>query len=146
MIFVTDRTTQRIQVIDPGTRTIVASVALASTPDYVRYVAPPTGELWVARAGSREANPSLHTADAQTPIPVRQVDRRQGRPEVTVIDSQRQHAYTHLWAGATVAIDLNNRTLVAQWSNGCDGSRGIALDERRGWLFAGCAEGRSCSM
>jgi len=64
-----------------------------------------------------------------------------GGPESLVIDPQRQRAYTHLWAGATVAIDLNNRTLIAQWSNGCDGSRGIALDERRGWLFAGCAEG-----
>jgi hypothetical protein len=42
-----------------------------------------------------------------------------------------------------VAIGLHNRTLIARWPNGCDGSRGIALDERRGWLFAGCAEGKA---
>jgi DNA-binding beta-propeller fold protein YncE len=140
LIFVTDRTTQRLQVIDPATRTIVASVALESSPDYVRYVAP-TGELWVTEPDQEQIE-VFTLPDAQQPMPERAaVIVVKGGPESLVIDPQRQRAYTHLWAGATVAIDLNNRTLVAQWPNGCDGSRGIALDERRGWLFAGCAEG-----
>ena len=66
-----------------------------------------------------------------------------GGPESLVIDPQRQRAYTHLWDGVTVAIDLKNRTSVAQWPNGCGGSRGIALDSAHGWLFAGCAEGKA---
>ena len=31
---------------------------------------------------------------------------------------------------------------LATWPNGCRGSRGIALDADRGFLFAACAEGR----
>jgi hypothetical protein len=140
LIFVTDRTTRRLDVIDPATRAIVASVMLASSPDYVRYVAP-TGELWVTEPDQEQIE-VFTLSDAQKPVPARAaVIVVKGGPESLVIDPQRQRAYTHLWAGATVAIDLHNRTLVAQWPNGCDGSRGIALDERRGWLFAGCAEG-----
>jgi DNA-binding beta-propeller fold protein YncE len=140
LIFVTDRTTRRLSVVDPATRTIVASVALESSPDYVRYVAP-TGELWVTEPDQEQIE-IFTLSDAQKPMPERAaVIVVKGGPESLVIDPQRQRAYTHLWAGATVAIDLNNRTLIAQWPNGCDGSRGIALDERRGWLFAGCAEG-----
>jgi len=140
LIFVTDRTTRRLSVVDPATRAIVASVALASSPDYVRYVAP-TGELWVTEPDQEQIE-VFTLPDAPKPIPKRAaVIVVKGGPESLVIDPQRQRAYTHLWVGATVAIDLNNRTIVAQWPNGCDGSRGIALDERRGWLFAGCAEG-----
>jgi hypothetical protein len=47
-----------------------------------------------------------------------------------------------LWNGKTLAIDLRIRKIVERWSNGCRGSRGIALDEKRGFLFAGCDEGR----
>jgi hypothetical protein len=54
----------------------------------------------------------------------------------------RERAFTHLWNGKTLAIDLRKRKIVERWSNGCMGSRGIALDENRGFLFAGCDEGR----
>jgi len=47
-----------------------------------------------------------------------------------------------LWNGKTLAIDLRKRKIVERWSNGGKGSRGIALDENRGFLFAGCDEGR----
>jgi DNA-binding beta-propeller fold protein YncE len=51
-------------------------------------------------------------------------------------------AYTHLWRGTTLAIDVRGRAITARWPNGCSGSRGIALDAAAGWLFAACAEGR----
>jgi hypothetical protein len=60
-----------------------------------------------------------------------------------IVDHTRQYAYTHLWEGKTVTIDLHTYAIVKQWSNGCNGSRGIALDEKRGFLFAGCAEGKA---
>jgi hypothetical protein len=41
------------------------------------------------------------------------------------------------------AVDLKTRAIVAQWPNGCAGSRGIALDEKQGFLFAGCSEGKA---
>src|SRR6266540_3432258 len=142
LIFVADRTTRRLNVIDPATRAIVASAMLASSPDYVRYVAP-TGELWVTEPDQEQIE-VFTLSDAQKPVPARAgVIVVKGGPESLVIDPQRQRAYTHLWDGATVAIDLKNRTLVAQWPNGCGGSRGIALDSAHGWLFAGCAEGKA---
>jgi hypothetical protein len=31
--------------------------------------------------------------------------------------------------------------VVAEWPNGCAASRGLAVDEARGFFFAGCSEG-----
>src|SRR5438552_16623193 len=62
-------------------------------------------------------------------------------PESMVIDNTRGRAYTHRWQATTVAIDLTSRAIVAEWQNGCAASRGIALDETRGFLFASCSEG-----
>ena len=38
---------------------------------------------------------------------------------------------------AKVAIELKSHKELARWKNGCKGSRGIALDEKRGLLFVG---------
>ncbi|HEX7021698.1 MAG TPA: hypothetical protein VF171_02500, partial [Trueperaceae bacterium] len=69
-----------------------------------------------------------------------------GGPESLVIDNTRGRAYTHKWNGGTVAVDLQTHKRVATWPNGCSASRGIALDETRGFLFAGCAEGKVTVM
>jgi hypothetical protein len=63
--------------------------------------------------------------------------------ESLVIDATRGRAYTHLWGGATVAIDVHTRAIAETWPNGCASSRGIALDEARGFVFAGCDEGKA---
>ena len=65
LIFVADRTTRRLNVIDPATRAIVASAMLASSPDYVRYVAP-TGELWVTEPDQEQIE-VFTLSDAQNP-------------------------------------------------------------------------------
>src|ERR671933_413231 len=69
-----------------------------------------------------------------------------GGPESLVIDAKRGRAYTHLWAAGTVAIDLKSHAIVGQWLNGCVGSRGIALDEARGFLLVGCSEGKAVML
>lgn len=51
--------------------------------------------------------------------------------------------YNNLWAGQTVAIDLKLRKIVAQWPNECHGSRCLAIDEKRGFLFVGCSGGKA---
>jgi hypothetical protein len=103
----------------------------------------PLCQLWVTEPDQQQIE-VFTLPDAQKPMPERAaVIVVKGGPESLVIDPQRQRAYTHLWAAATVTIDLNNRTLIAKWPNGCDGSRRIALDEQRGWLFSGCAEGKA---
>jgi hypothetical protein len=142
LLFAIDRTAMRLDVVDPSAGSITASAHLASSPDYVRYIAA-TSEVWVTEP-DREQIEVFTLPDGKAPVPTHAAAIAvQGGPESLVIDAQRRRAYTHLWNGATVAIDLTSRTIVAQWRNGCDGSRGIALDERRGFLFAGCAEGKA---
>ena len=66
-----------------------------------------------------------------------------GGPESLIIDHSRHRAYTNLWSDSSLAIDLKDRKIAARWPNGCKGSRGIALDEKRGFLFVGCDEGKA---
>ncbi|HWA75370.1 MAG TPA: hypothetical protein VG937_23695 [Polyangiaceae bacterium] len=137
-LYATDRTTRTLVAMDPKTGHLGLRVKLAAEPDYVRFV-PDTRELWVTEpsadqieifALSPEGDPS-----AVATIPV------ENGPESLVVDSVRGRAYTHRWQRSTLALDLRTRAVVAEWPNGCAASRGIALDERRGWLFSGCNEG-----
>lgn len=138
LLFVTDRTTRKLYAADPKTRQIVASAALATAPDYVRYV-PQTNELWVTEPDAQQIEVFALNGDQPTHAALIET---LGGPESLVIDRMRDRAYTHLWGGGTIAIDVHTRSIAAQWSNGCSGSRGIALDEARGFVLAGCAEGR----
>jgi DNA-binding beta-propeller fold protein YncE len=138
LLFVTDRTTKKLYAVDPAARRIVASAPLATSPDYVRYV-PATNELWVTEPDAEQVEVFALDGDQPTHAALIQT---LGGPESMVIDRMRDRAYTHLWGGGTIAIDVHTRAIIAQWSNGCSGSRGIALDEARGFVFAGCAEGR----
>ncbi len=142
-LLATDRTSGRLQVIDPARRAIVTGAALGGHPDYVRWVAP-TSEAWVTEP-DREMIEIFTLAADGTPSPVATIAVK-GGPESLVVDPVRKRAYTHLWDGATVAIDLRTRALVATWPNQCDSSRGIALDEDRGFLFAACKSGKVVSM
>jgi hypothetical protein len=45
-----------------------------------------------------------------------------------------------------VALSVRNRGRIGKWSNGCTGSRGLALDTERGFLFVGCAEGAGVTL
>jgi hypothetical protein len=45
-----------------------------------------------------------------------------------------------------VAIEVRSHSILSTWPNGCAESRGIALDEERGFLFAGCAEGKAVTL
>jgi len=141
LLFAIDRSSKRVDVIDPHTQTIVGFASLSGSPDYVRYVEL-TDELWITEPDQEQIEVfTLPDGDAPTPD-YSTVISIPGGPESLVIDGTRKRAYTHLWAGATVAVDLTTRSVIAQWSNGCSSSRGIALDETRGFLFAGCSEGK----
>jgi len=142
LIFATDRTAQTLLVIDPARRSVVARAELAGSPDYVRWVEP-TGEIWVTQPdgdrieifGLPASGPPVPVHKAFVAVP--------GGPESLVVDPAVARAYTHLWKGTTLAIDVKTRAVAARWPNGCTGSRGIALDAERGLLFAGCAEGKA---
>ena len=141
-IFATDRTSGMLDIVDPRSRKIVSSVKLGGPPDYVRFI-PTTGELWVTQPSNDRieifrlsaGSPPAAEHEAFLSLP--------GGPESLVVDGKGGRAYTHLWKGKTVAIDVKARAVTATWDNGCTGSRGIALDEAGRFVFAGCAEGKA---
>jgi DNA-binding beta-propeller fold protein YncE len=145
LLFASDRSKGLLVVVDPAKRAIVASARLAGGPDYVRFVVP-TGEVWVTEPGAEQIE-FFSIPKTGIPTPVRQgVIHVANGPESLVVDAQRGRAYTHLWKAATVAIDLQSHAVAGQWKNGCSESRGIALDEDRALLFAGCDEGKATAM
>jgi DNA-binding beta-propeller fold protein YncE len=139
-LFVTDRTSKALDVVDTRKSAIVGAVPLGAQPDYVRFVAS-TRELWVTEPDSSQIEIFAVPA-ALPPLPahVASIPVANG-PESLVIDAKRNRAYTHRWQSTTVVLDVETRTAVAEWPNGCKASRGIALDEARGFLFAACSEG-----
>lgn len=149
LLFATDRSAKRLDVIDLKTAKIVESAPLVAGPDYVRYV-PDTNEVWVTqpRAGQIEVF-TLPPGPAPKPVHAAIIPVS-GGPESLVIDSARGRAYTNLFSDSTLAIDLKTRKEVARWKNGCGGrlknlwhgARGLAIDDARGFLFVGCDEGK----
>jgi DNA-binding beta-propeller fold protein YncE len=145
VLYVTDRTTGKLDVVDPAAGHVVASVALAAGPDYVRFVKA-TNELWVTEPDADQIEILTLGADPTVaPVHAAVVAVSNG-PESMVIDDTRGRAYTHRWQATTVAIDVVTRSIVAEWQNGCAASRGIALDEARGFLFASCWEGTTAVL
>jgi hypothetical protein len=140
LLVATDRSTLRLNVVDPAAKTIVSFAALASGPDYVRFVAP-TREIWVTEPEKDQIEVFTFPQGGK-PAHAAFIPIADG-PESLVIDVPRGRAYTHLWKSTTLAIDLKSRAVVARWANGCEGSRGLALDEAKGLLFVGCAEGKA---
>ncbi len=139
-LFATDRTARSLAVVDVKAGKIVARAPLAGTPDYVRFVAA-THEVWVTEPGKHGIE--VFTLGAATPPAPRHaafIDTP-GGPESLVVDGTRGRAYTHKWKKETMAIDPKTRAVVATWPAGCADPRGIALDERRGFLLVGCEDG-----
>jgi hypothetical protein len=142
LLFAIDRDRQTLDVIDPSQMMIVADAPLAGGPDYVRYVAT-THEVWVTEPSSKQIEVFTVPAEGPPrPTSVATIKLDDG-PESLVIDATRKRAYTHEWGSKSHAIDLTSRKVVATWDNGCSGSRGIGLDEKKGFLFVGCEEGKA---
>ena len=141
LIFIADRDTQRLYAVDPKTGAGLASALLAGKPDYVRFMKD-CREVWVTQPSSEQIEVFKFSAGKPTLTHLMFIEVP-GGPESLIEDQARQRAYTHLWEGKTAVIDVHTHRIIGQWPNGCEGSRGIALDERQGFLFAGCAEGKA---
>ena len=143
LLFGIDRNAGTVSAVDLKTGRIAASAKLTGSPDYVRWVAG-TGELWVSEPDSEKIEIfTLSRATASLSIDKAAEIAVLGGPESLVIDGTRGRAYTHTWKSESVSIGLKSRAVEARWPNGCKGSRGIALDEKRGFLFVGCDEGKA---
>jgi len=141
-VVATDRGAKALRVVSIKEGTVSEPVKLGGAPDYVRMVSA-TNEVWVTEPARKQvevlrivgSTPPRLSHVANVPVP--------DGPESLVIDSARGRAYSHTWGSESYAIDLETRKIVATWRNGCRGARGIALDEKRGLLFTGCAEGKA---
>lgn len=143
LLFGTDRNLGTVDAVDPKTGKVVASAKLSGGPDYVRYSGS-TGELWVSEPNAKKIEIfSLVSGKGGLSIEKAGEISVPGGPESLVIDGSRGRAYTHTWKDESLAIGLKSRAIEARWPNGCAGSRGIALDEKRGFLFVGCDEGKA---
>jgi hypothetical protein len=139
-LYAIDRTALKLSVVDPRLGKIVAGAPLAGSPDYVRYIAA-TREVWVTEP-DKEGIEIFSLSAADPPVPShKDFLTVPGGVESLVVDVGRKRAYSNLWKSSTVAIDLAAHKVVAIWPNGCEGSRGLALDAGRNLLFVGCAEG-----
>jgi DNA-binding beta-propeller fold protein YncE len=142
-LFATDRTSRRVLVVNPTTGALLTSASLAGHPDYVRWVGT-THELWVTEPD--EERIEIFSIGTDAVLRAAGQMRVVGGPESLVVDEAGERAFTHLWHGVTLAIDVRKRSILAKWPNGCRGSRGIAFDERDGIVFAACAEGRLVAL
>jgi DNA-binding beta-propeller fold protein YncE len=120
------------------------AAGLSAAPDAVVYVGA-TKELWITTGapplGIPAANKSILVLDA--------ADRRHLKPKMSVpleasaegyvVDEGRGIFFTNLEEPAeTVAIDVRKKRILARWKSGCAEPHGLALDEKRGFLFVAC--------
>jgi hypothetical protein len=140
VVFATDRDTRKVMAVDLAKREVIASAALAATPDYVRFMGA-IGEVWVTEPRAKRIERFFWRARSLAPAGAIEVP---DGPESLAADATR--AYTHSWKGESYAIDLKRGEVVARFQNGCEGARGIAIDAAHGLLFAGCAEGKVTSV
>jgi len=149
-LFVLDHGKKEIVVIDPKTAAVAARAPLAGDSDYVRYVEYPISqrksylkhkEIWVTEPHNKQIEVFKFSADPLSLSLVVRIPVPDG-PESLMVDHQRNKAYTNFGRQAG-AIDLASHAIVATWPNGCEKSRGDALDESKGFLFVSCAEGKA---
>ena len=140
-IFAADHGRHELVAVDLKSGSVVAKANLAGDADFVRYVGF-NHEVWVTEPHNKQIEvfnflggdrPKLKFTDL---IPVHE------GPESLVIDHRRGNVYTNLGQIAA-AIDLGSHHIVGTWLNGCEKSRGDALDDQRGFLFVSCAEGKA---
>lgn len=144
-IFAIDRSNRTLVAVDPATRTIACSVTLAGGPDIVRYVAP-TSEVWVTEPhDARIEIFSFTVTGGPTLAHVAEITVPEDAPEALVVDGPRHRLYTNQESGTTFGIDLATRTIVTSWPIGC-GPRGLAIDEKAGFLFVACEEGQAAVL
>lgn len=142
LVFASDRGRGEVAVIDPAAKKITGTVKLGGGPDYVRWVEP-AKEVWVTEPGKKQIE---YFALDHGKLVRKGAIAVPGGPESLAVDASRGRAYTHTWDDATVVIELARHREVARWKTGCKASRGIALDEPRGFLFVGCDEGKATAL
>jgi len=141
-IFVADHGTQKLDVVDTKTGAIVTSAPLAADVDFIRYV-DVNHEVWATEPDENKIIEVFKFTTNDKPMLYHSLDITFSEgPESLTVDPAHHMAYTNLGKQA-VSIDLHTHAVTAQWPNGCEKSRGTAVDEQKGFLFVGCGEGKA---
>jgi len=140
IVYATDRTAGTLSTIDPRLKKVTATLTLAATPGYVRYVAP-TNEVWVSEPGAKQIEiVALMGADGGTGLSHAATVSVAGA-ESLEIDAANGLAFTNT-ASSTLAIDVTSRMVTGTWANGCTTAKGIAIDPQQRWVIVACNEGK----
>ncbi len=122
------------------------SAGPAAAPDGVVYVAA-VRELWVTTGapplGIPSADKSIQVFDAAKPkhLKLKIKIPLDGSAEGYAIDNKRGLFYTNLEEkGRTLVIDVRRHEVLAQWNPGADDLQGLALDQKRRFLFVACGD------
>ena len=145
LLFASDHAHMAVVTVDPRTGAVVARAQLAGGPDYVRYVVP-LHQVWVSEPRMKQIERFAVTAGAHPALTRVGAVSVPGGPESLVIDAARGQAYSNEWKDHTVVISLEHPHVAARWANGCEGSRGLALDAADHTLFVGCKEGKVVAL
>jgi len=138
-LYVIERSTSTLAVLDGVTGEIVGRTVLSGSPDYVRYAAG-RSEIWVSEPGANRIEILQEPSSAPfNPQHVAFADTG-GGAEGIALNEARDQAYTHLSGGKLGVISISTRAVLDRWSTGCFGLHGIPrFDEARGLVFAGCS-------
>jgi len=141
VLFVGDHGKKMLDAIDAKSGVVIASVGLVEDYDFLRYVGT-AHEIWVTEPDKRQIEVVKFTGLEHPQLTLEKIISLPDEPESLIIDQTRGRAYTNLGPTA-VSIDLTTYVIDASWQNECQKSRGDALDEKNGFLFISCSEGKA---
>ena len=144
LIFVADHGRHELVAIDAQTGVVADFTNLAADADIVRYIGV-NHEVWATEPESKQIEVFTVTPGAHRLLKAIELIPFPDGPEGLVVDHARGRVYTNL-PHQTVAVDIGAHTMASSWPNGCEKSRVNALDERRGFLFVACAEGKASNF
>jgi hypothetical protein len=142
-IFTADHGSRKLEAVNEKSGRMAVEAALADDADIIRYVGI-NHEVWVTEPDGDKKQIEIFSftaGDKPTLSHTISIPMPDG-PESLTIDNAHQHAYTNLGKDA-IAIDLKTHAITANWPNGCEKSRGTAVDEAKNFLFVACGEGKA---
>jgi hypothetical protein len=144
-LYAIDNETKTVRVVDVATKMISFTTMLAAPPDYVRFIKP-TNEIWVTGPNNPGVTPSANPGIEVFTLPMGAAPAHaalipiSNGPEGMAVDDTRKRVYTDSFQGTTYAVDMEKRTVVETWSNGCPGlTVDLQVDEARGFVMVPCA-------
>jgi DNA-binding beta-propeller fold protein YncE len=150
VVYIGNRGDATLCVIDAKTLERSECVPISTdhkiTPDGLLYVAR-TRELWITTRPTPgetiDSAKSIQVFDASDPKHLRPKTKipLDNLAEGFAVDDGRGLFYTNIEeTGATAAVEVQTRKVVAKWKNGSTDLQGLALDVARGFLFVACGD------